>query len=54
MNTVNKLPNYSVEFLPLERRLLERRSHRGHLGILARERRKIERRLPSAKAIFSS
>lgn len=37
-------PSYSVEFLPLERRLLERRNLRPQQGILRRERRRIQRR----------
>ena len=46
MNTATKLPSYSVEFLPLERRLLNRRNTRHHLiTFLLRERRKLERRL---------
>jgi len=44
MNAATKLPSYSVEFLPLERRLLERRRSSPHLTFLRHERRKLERR----------
>ena len=44
MNTATKLPSYSVEFLPLERRLLDRRNIRPHLTFLLHENRHFERR----------
>lgn len=50
MNTATKLPSYSVEFLPLERRLLDRRDTDHYLTFLLRERRKLERRLSPAEA----
>ncbi len=50
MNTATKLPSYSVEFLPLERRLLDRRNVSHHLTFLLRERRELERRLSSVKS----
>ncbi len=37
-------PSYSVEFLPLERRLTERRNLRQQHGFLRRDRRQLERR----------
>lgn len=50
MNTATKLPSYSVEFLPLERRLLDRRNTRPHLTFLLHENRHFERRQPPAEA----
>ncbi len=44
MNTATKLPSYSVEFLPLERRLLDRRNTSLHLALLLQEKRHLERR----------
>ena len=40
-----KLPSYNVEFLPLERRLCERRHAVNMLRALRSERRRTERRL---------
>lgn len=37
-------PSYNVEFLPLERRLTERRNLRQQYGFLRHERRQLERR----------
>ena len=39
-----KLPSYEVEFLPLERRLLDRRYPNSGLRSPRRERRALERR----------
>jgi hypothetical protein len=50
MNTATKLPSYSVEFLPLERRLLERRNASPHLTFLLSENRHFERRQSPAEA----
>jgi len=54
MKASSKLPSYSVEFLPLERRLLERRNLSHHLTFLLRERRKIERRLSNLESSKSA
>lgn len=52
MKATGKPPGYSVEFLPLERRLLERRSIHPYLTFLQRERRKHERRHSPAEPSF--
>lgn len=44
MKASTKLPSYSVEFLPLERRLLDRRIISPHLTFLLCENRFFERR----------
>lgn len=54
MKTAAKLPSYRVEFLPLERRLLDRRKTSHHLTFLLSERRKLERRLSSADSALSN
>lgn len=50
MNTATKLPSYSVEFLPLERRLLDRRNISLHLALLLQEKRHFERRQSPSEA----
>lgn len=50
MNNETKLPSYSVEFLPLERRLFDRRNSSLHLTFLRHEQRKLERRLFGAES----
>ena len=44
MNTAHKLPSYAVEFLPLERRLIDRREINHPLTFLVHEKRYFARR----------
>ena len=50
MNTAHKLPSYNVEFLPLERRLLDRREINHPLTFLVHEKRYLARRHPLDEA----
>ena len=47
MATTEELPSYNVEFLPLERRLLDRRAECSKLAYLLLNRRAQARRFPN-------
>lgn len=54
MKTSSTPPDYNVEFLLLERRLIERRGISHHLTFLPREQRKRERRMTPSESTLSS
>lgn len=49
MGASHKLPGYNVEFLPLERRLLDRREGGHPVAWMMPEQRRVERRLPGGE-----